>query len=90
MLRDQALVEVELGSAFLARDAGGDLLGSEIDLHIFFKACHLMTFSGLKKGFKKKVTRNCQKSAKKSSLVVVSKIFFSSEFFIPTSSVVGK
>ena len=36
------------------------------------------------------MTRNFQKSAKRSSLVVVSKIFFLYEFFIPTSSVVGE
>ena len=35
-----------------ARDDGGDLLGSEIDLRNFFE--HLMTFSGLKKVSKKK------------------------------------
>lgn len=72
-----------------ARDDGGDLLGSEIDLRNFFERLPSDDIFWPEKGFKKKVTRNFQKSAKKSSLVVVSK-FFLYEFFIPTSSVVGE
>ena len=59
-----------------ARDDGGDLLGSEIDLRNFFERLPSDDIFWPEKGFKKKVTRNFQKSAKKSSLVVVSKIFF--------------